>query len=87
MQLICRHDVDDYATWKHVYDGDREDRAAAGLRQLQIWRDADRAGRVWLLFEISDRARAEAFLKDPKAAMHAERAGVRDGQHHFLNTA
>ena len=59
MQLIVRHEVADHDAWRAAFDGDAEGRRQAGLSLLQIWRDADDATRVWLLFEAADRARGQ----------------------------
>lgn len=61
MQLICRYDTPDYAAWKSAFDADTEDRMHAGLTTLQVWRDADGPAAL-VLFEVNDRARAEAHL-------------------------
>ncbi len=86
MQLICRHDIKEFATWKSNFDNDSEGRMAAGLSVLQIWRDADHSGRVWLLYEVSDRKRAQAFLTDARAEQQAKRAGVTATDCHFVET-
>ncbi|SPH24842.1 hypothetical protein DEA8626_03875 [Defluviimonas aquaemixtae] len=87
MQLLCRNDIDDYETWKDVFDADREAHGQAGLSLLQLWREDGEPNRVWFLFEVNDHAKAQAFLDAPQSEMHAKRAGVRDGDYHFLRTA
>lgn len=67
MQLLAEFDTGGYEAWKAEYGADAEDRMRAGLTQLQIWRDADRPGAVLCLFEINDRARAEAWLRAENA--------------------
>lgn len=63
MQLLCQLDTADFAGWKRDFDSDATDRMEAGLGLLQMWRDADTRSRVLLLFEVSNRARAEAWLR------------------------
>jgi len=86
MQLFCRHDVSDFAAWKQVFDGDAEARRNAGLTVLQIWRDADSKTRVFVLYDVNLREKAEAFLKGGQASLHAERAGITGTEVHFLET-
>ncbi|MDN5786966.1 hypothetical protein [Pseudorhodobacter sp.] len=86
MQLLCRNDVQDFATWKQVFDADLEAQRDAGLSLMQIWREDGQPNRVWFLFEVHNRAKAQAFMEAPKADMHANRAGVTSGEYHFLET-
>ena len=62
MHLLLQIDTPDYAGWKAAWDDDAEDRAQAGLTQLQLWRDADSSGQAFALLEVHDRGRAEAWL-------------------------
>ncbi len=87
LQMLCRNEVADWAKWKRVFDEYREDQEAAGLSLLQIWRETGAPQTVWLLFEVKDDARARAFMDDPKAEMHAERAGVTASAYHLVETA
>ena len=66
---------------------DTEDQAHAGLSRLQLWTDAVQAGRVWILFDVSDRAKAEGWLQRAVADTHGRRAGVTASDAHFLRTA
>lgn len=60
MQLLVRYDFDAFDTWQQSYDRHGEERGRAGLRQLQLWREG--TGTVWGLYDISERADAEAHL-------------------------
>ena len=56
------------ADWKTDFDADAENRSNAGLTLLQMWRGADDASAITCLFEVNDRARAQAWL-DKEAAL------------------
>ncbi len=62
MQLICRYDTIDWPEWRAAFDDGAEDRRAAGLTLLQLWRDADTPSAAVALFEVTDRPRAEAWI-------------------------
>jgi hypothetical protein len=79
LQLILDSAAPDYAQWKAGFDARSEAIADAGLDTLQIWRAAD-APRVLVLFEVHDRARAEAWLGK-------ERAFGADARATFVETA
>ncbi|SHI86537.1 DUF3303 family protein [Wenxinia saemankumensis] len=63
MQLLLQIDTPDYEGWKSAFDADAEDRMHAGLTLLQLWRDADTNGQAFALFEVNDRAKAEAWVQ------------------------
>ncbi|XDA97793.1 hypothetical protein AB1M95_17015 [Sulfitobacter sp. LCG007] len=73
-QLIVRYSDFD-AT---AYETDSENRSNSGLTQLQAWREGPSSR--WVLFEIRDRERAQAWLDKGAALGHAP------DEHHFLET-
>ena len=74
--LLARHGVRDYARWRALFDADAAGQRAAGMRVLHVLRDAADPHVVVFLFEVEDRARAEAYMQRPGAARIAEEAGV-----------
>ncbi|SIO41192.1 hypothetical protein SAMN05444722_1973 [Rhodovulum sp. ES.010] len=85
MQLLCRHDLTDFDAWKAAFDQAAEERRNAGLTVLQAWREADRETRIFVLYEVNVRDKAETYLAT-EARLMAGRAGVTDSSHHFLQT-
>lgn len=67
MQLIVTFDTAGFDAWKADYDAHSETRDNAGLTMMQMWRDADDGNRAVVLFEVSDRARAAAWVKEQTA--------------------
>ncbi|MBP1805345.1 hypothetical protein [Rubellimicrobium aerolatum] len=63
LQLLCQLDTNDFPGWKCDFDAEATERMEAGLTLLQMWRDADSRSRVLMLFEVNDRARAQAWLR------------------------
>lgn len=80
MQMLCQIETSGFDAWKANFDADTENRSAAGLTVLQIWRDADAPAKVAVLFEITDRARAQGWL-DTASGLG------RGGSAQFLKTA
>ena len=62
MQLILHLTAPSYDTWKTAFDAETENRSAAGLTVMQIWRGADSASDISILFNVSNRANAQAWL-------------------------
>lgn len=86
MQLLAHLKVADYDAWRRSFDDDAEARGSAGMTLLQIWRQVEDGSRVWMLYEVSDRAIAEQYLEG-LGQLHAEQGGASEGGHHFLRTA
>ena len=83
MQLLIRFDTQDPAAFRAAYDGAREDRDQAGLTQLQLWEDVDSPNRIWALYGVAERDRADAWLARTSAL-----GKELDGHDaHFLATA
>jgi len=75
-QLLLRYASFDRA----AYDAEAADRAAAGLTQLQLWREKD-GGAHWALFSVTDAGRARAWVKKETGL------GRGPDAHHLLETA
>lgn len=86
MQLIAHRKVKDYDAWRAVFDDDAESRGKAGMTLMQLWREADDTTRVWMLFEVSDRAMASEYLEG-LGQIHAQQGGTTEAGHHFLRLA
>ncbi len=80
MHLLCQFDTPDYDGWKTAFDADAENRMHAGLTLMQLWRSADHSATVMALFNVNDRARAQAWLDKETGFGAAVTA-------HFLRTA
>jgi len=82
-QMLVHYRTADFAAFKAAFDGDAEDRGRNGLSLLQLWKAAD--GSAWALFQVSDAARARAFVSGETTAFNAQ-AGVTT-DFHLLQTA
>lgn len=78
MQLLIQTTAPDFSTWKAAFDAEGENIADAGLSTLQIWHGE--ADAVLVLFEVSNRKRAEDWLAKQSALGHGLTA-------QFLQTA
>lgn len=84
MVLLVRNQVQDVDRWKQVFDRQAGPAAEAGLTLRDVWRSVDDGDQVWFLFDVEDRARAEAYMADPKSADVGREAGALGGEAHFL---
>lgn len=74
--LFVRHQVNDYATWRAVYDGFEATRARLGVEAASVYQAADDPRDLTLTHEFATLDVAQAFSSSPelREAMHA--AGV-----------
>lgn len=84
--MLVRNRVEDYATWKRVFDEQADAARAAGLHLLHVWRAADNPNEVFFIFEVDDVAKAEAFVSTPESRQVGQRAGVLDGDIRYLES-
>ena len=87
LYLLVRNRVEDYATWRAVFDANAPEGERAGLTLEAIWQDADDANNVFFLMRVEDRGRAEAFMAAPESARAGEVSGVIDGEASFVRPA
>jgi hypothetical protein len=73
--VIFRTRVADYAKWKPIFDEDGVNRQAAGSRGGQLFRSADDANEVVMLFEW-DLEKARQYGQSEHLIAEMQRAGV-----------
>lgn len=76
--VLIRHKVTDFEGWKPVYDAHASARAAAGLKEEHLFRNADNAHEVILLFAAENLDKARAFADSADLRQKMQTAGVMD---------
>jgi hypothetical protein len=76
VHMLIRHKVQDFSKWKPAYDAHQPARAAAGLKDLRLWRNADDSNDIFVLFEVADVAKAKAFTDSADLKEKMKSAGV-----------
>lgn len=74
--LLVRHEVADFARWKKVFDSHAAAQEESGLILDRLLHTTDDPPLVVMLFEVTDVAKAEAFMNTPAAAAAKEASGV-----------
>lgn len=74
--VLWQADVADFDVWLKVFHEDEPARNAAGIKDLHVWRDPDRANHAIAMFEITNLEQAKAFLASEGFALYHERGGV-----------
>lgn len=76
--MIIRHQVADYAKWKHGFDEHSSARAAGGSRGGQLYRNANNPNEMIAVFEWDDLDKARQFGQSDNLRETMRRAGVTD---------
>ena len=84
MQLLVRNRVADFKTWLEAFDADRERAAGFGLAPAGIWQSKDDPNEVFFLLDVEDVDRADAFMAQPESRAVGQKAGVIDGDFHYI---
>lgn len=74
--LFCRNKVADFDQWKRVFDSHAQAQREAGLQVKQVWRGIDDPSEVFMLFEVTDLAKARAFVTSPQVPDAKRQSGV-----------
>ena len=75
--LLIRHTVEDYSTWKAVFDEQADLRRANGSQGGRLFRSTE-SGEVLVLLEWDDLERARLFADSDDLREAMARAGVTD---------
>ena len=73
---VVRHTVNDYATWRPVYDELDALRAQHGCTGQQVLASPDNANDLFITHDFPSVEQANAFAHDPALREGMERAGV-----------
>lgn len=83
--MLCRNRVEDLERWKAVFESHAAAHREAGLVLRGLWTRDNEPNDVYVLFEVTDVARARAFVGDPASAEEGKKAGVIDGEIVYLD--
>ena len=76
--LLVRHKVDDFPSWKEVFDSHAPARREAGLRVERVLRNTDNPSEVILLYSAVSLQKAREFMTHPDAHEAKRQSGVID---------
>jgi hypothetical protein len=79
--VLIRFRVQEYETWKAVFDGHKEARVRHGGIGHRILRDADDASALTVLLEFTSPGGAHGFVRDISLISAIRASGVEGGPH------
>ncbi|MFC2029870.1 antibiotic biosynthesis monooxygenase [Chloroflexota bacterium] len=74
--ILARHTVQDYDTWKAVFDGDEDRRRRFGEKSYQILRQGNGSNELVILSEWDSLDSAGEYAAQPELKAAMERGGV-----------
>ena len=86
MKLLVRNKVENADHWKRIFDEQDDAARASGMSVVGVWRSVDDPSQVYFVLDVEDRARAEAYMAAPEASEVGRKAGVIDGEAHFVES-
>ena len=75
--MMIHHRVQNYQAWRPIYDAHESARNSAGLTNGRVFRSADDPDDLVILFDMTDRKKAEAFAESEDLKTAMQRSGVR----------
>ncbi len=75
-QVLIRHKVADYASWKPAYDAQAQDRLEAGCTSDMVMQDENDPNMVTILFDWNDLEEAHTFAQSEELKNAMQTAGV-----------
>jgi heme-degrading monooxygenase HmoA len=76
--ILVRHKVQDYATWKPIFDQHGATRQTSGSRGGRIFRNVSDPNETIVLLEWDDLEKARQFAQSADLRETMQRAGVAD---------
>jgi hypothetical protein len=73
--IIIQHEIADFDAWRPIFEADRPNRQAAGVKDIAVLRDADNPNSLWVVHE-GDPALIEPMMSDPERQAKMQQAGV-----------
>ncbi len=74
--VFLKHKVADYDAWRSAYDADTPRRAAAGLKEMGVYMEADDENMLLLVWEANNMDTFNSMLESPDLAAKMKEAGV-----------
>ena len=76
--MFVRHNVEDYESWKPVFEEHGSTRRESGSKGVRLFRNADSPNETVILLEWDDLEKARRFAQSENLRETMERAGVAD---------
>lgn len=76
IQVLVHHEVNDYRSWRSVFDAAIDFRQVGGERSCRVFRKTGDPNNLTLLFEWEDLERAQHYMNSEELRDKMKQAGV-----------
>lgn len=76
LQMIVTFSINDYAAWRPVFDAAAPQRAKFGVTDSRVYRDADSPNNLLVVFDVTNRKNANAWMTSAAVRADWEKGGV-----------
>jgi len=76
VNVLLKHEVKDYSSWKVGFDSEETRRSAAGITVIGVYTAVDNANMVTVLTQFPSVEAVNAFVGDPSMKEALDKAGV-----------
>jgi hypothetical protein len=66
----------DYSAWRPYFDAFEKNRVSAGVTNARVFRKAEDANDILVLFDVADISKARSFLTSDELKAQMQKAGV-----------
>ena len=73
---IIQHEVQDFAEWKVIFDGNEVNRTAASVKLLGVYTSVKNPNDVTMIFEAPGAETFDKMMNDPAKQEDMKKAGV-----------
>ena len=74
--VLLSHPVQDFDTWRPVFDSDQARAAAAGIRNVKLLRGLENPNEVSIFCSVPSKEALDSFVNDPTLPELMKKAGV-----------
>ncbi len=75
-EMIVTFSIKDYDAWRPVFDGAGPARAKAGVGKAQIFRNADSANDLLVVFDVASQTSGRAWMSSSQVRADWQKGGV-----------
>jgi quinol monooxygenase YgiN len=86
VRLFVRHEVNDYAAWRKVYNEFGKVRRNLGVTAAAVYRSNDNPNDVTVTHDFKSLEQAKAFIASPDLKTAMEKAGVKGAPQIWITT-
>jgi quinol monooxygenase YgiN len=86
VRLFVRHEVNDYAAWRKVYNDFDKPRRNLGVTAQAVYRSAENPNDVTVTHDFKSMEQAKAFVSSPDLKAAMEKAGIKGAPQIWITT-